>query len=178
MLTALYFFSTKEDVAPLFEVVEKTYQLRYTLMAFSETPDLIWFDSALLIPDLGVAQRGATAREASYLVMSREAKVTVRAIPQKVGPPRYAVDQLKNPDSVVLTPGGLFDDTCLIGGEISTASNSTESRMLMDCFHRIFRKHFKKQKNYFVGSDARRLYDQGRRLTTDVRSPREYDLRF
>ncbi len=178
MHTALYFFGTKGDVTPVIEAVEGTRLLRYTLMAFAETPDLTWFDSALTIPDLGIAQKGATVTEPSYLVMDREAKIMVRAIPQRTGPSRYSIDQLENPDSVVLTPGGLFNNMDLIGGEISTASSSSESRVLMDSFHAVFRKHFKKQRNYFVGPEARRLYDQGRRLTTDVRSPREYDLRF
>ena len=52
-----------------------------------------------------------------------------------------------------------------------------DSEVLLKLFSKELRQRFSKVKSYFVGKEARRLFDEGIRLTASVNTPIEYDLK-
>ena len=111
----------------------------------------------------------------------------VRAVSQRRGGIRYAIDNELNPESVFIWPGGGFDGRAkwpgggfegraVIAGQIGTGMINPISMELMNLFTREIRKQFKRIKSFFVGPEAEQLLDAGYRLTHGVGTARECDL--
>jgi hypothetical protein len=92
----------------------------------------------------------------------------------------YAVDQLKNPDSIVFQPGGLFSPQFLIAGNIGTVYKDAVSVQLYRDFCRALRRGFTTYNRlYSVGPEAVKLARDGTRLITmHVNEDKEYDLKI
>jgi hypothetical protein len=86
------------------------------------------------------------------------------------------VEQLDNPDSVLLIAGGEWKDGTVISGSVTTVSTSEFSKTLMRCVYSVVRKDFTKVRAYWVGPDALKALRNGRRLTIAIQSPPEFDL--
>jgi hypothetical protein len=112
----------------------------------------------------------------SYLVVDKGLKIAVRPIQQRRGGSKYAVDQLTNPDSVVLSTGGTLDADRLLAGQMGTASESEISTELYTLFAKSVHRHFQRIKSYYVGPEAVRLLDEGMRLMPTESGPPSYDL--
>jgi hypothetical protein len=111
--------------------------------------------------------------------MPEDADFQVRRVAQADGGTRYAVDQLHNPTSIVFQPGGAFGDGYLLCGHIGTASNNPDALQLFRDFHRSVTREFRKHRDYFVGSEAFKLAQEGVRLITmHVDEAKEFDLDF
>jgi len=52
-----------------------------------------------------------------------EATPIPRSVPQKRGGVLYAIDQVVNPAPVVVKPGGLFEDSCTIAGQVGLTAH-------------------------------------------------------
>ena len=173
------FFALRDDILPILISVESDIPLKYVLTGnflkdelkarFSE------FTSADQILHLGRATARSSVGCDSFLVCQREAPIILREIAGVDGP-RVCIDQLVNPDTVTFTPAGLLDDHTVLDGRFSTASGSPRSQALMKRFHAAIKKSFTKVQAFYVGPRARKLWEEGARLTSAVQSPREYDL--
>ena len=86
------------------------------------------------------------------------------------------MDQLANPDTVTLTPGGVWTQDIVLYGRVATASDSKASQELMRRFACAIKKQFTKIRAFYVGPKARELLDKGKRLTIAAQSPRDFDL--
>lgn len=177
MSKSLSFYATSSDLKTLLAEIESKRPLRYVVAGSSSTQAARYFDSALQVPDLGVAREGDQSRETFFLVTNANTDVEVQTVPQRRGGILYFIDQERNPRSIVLRPGGLFQNECIIAGQVGTASTDEESEDLLKLFSKAIRKKFVKINSYYVGQEANHLLDSGMRLTTGVRSPVEYDLR-
>lgn len=93
----------------------------------------------------------------SYLLVPDGAVVQPRAIALKSGGIRYVVDQVKNPESVVLTVGGAIGESHLIAGQLGTISDHELSKKAFDGLVREFRQEFKKVKSYYLGVASRTI---------------------
>lgn len=171
-----YFFAMKEDAESVLSAIEAGIALEYTLMGGGSNPDVVSFSSWHDIPNLGVATRGTTVGESSYLVSASGTHVSVREVPQVKGGTRYMIDQLINPRTIELTPGGVFKDTVLIAGRVATCSANEESLNLYRLFASEIRRRFRRIASFWVGPEAERFFDAGHRLTTDIRMPMSHDL--
>jgi hypothetical protein len=173
---AINFFATQRDLASLLATVESKQPLRYvkagTFKSSAPAARLSWPE----IPSLGVVSRGNLNQEVRYLVVGSETDVAVRAVPQPRRAMLYAVDQKANPQSIGFWPGGVFEGLAVLAGEVSTCSDDAFSCELLALFAREIRRQFKRIKSAFVGLEAEQFLDAGYRLTTNVISPREYDL--
>lgn len=114
--------------------------------------------------------------QATYLVFEAGQRLKVRAVPQRAGGVKYAVDQLENPATITLSTGDRPVADRLIAGRIATASADPVSRRLMTLFARELRTRFHRIKSYSVGPEAMRMLDAGARLSSLEKSPPEYDL--
>jgi hypothetical protein len=165
--------------------VEARGPLLYVLCGlFAEATPTI-FGSGSDIPDLGIAVRGKSTSEPTYLVLRAGSTVQVESVPQNRGGVRYAIDQSMNPHSIALAPGGVYvghsaapvSAECVISGQIGTVSDAKESLELYAQFGKSIRKRFKRSHGYWLGPEAMRIWMNGGRLTHDVRASRNYDLR-
>lgn len=112
---------------------------------------------------------------ASYLALESADKVIVRTVLQLNGDKKHAIDQLENPGSIILQVGGMDNDR-LVAGQIGTVRTEQAAKDLYAVFLREIKKQFSKIKSYYVGPEAVRLLDAGRRLSPTSKSPPEYDL--
>jgi hypothetical protein len=102
--------------------------------------------------------------------------VNVRPIKATIGVERYCVDQLSNPDSITFTPAGVWSPDVVLHGRVATVSESPISQALMKRFNSAFRAQFTKVQAFWIGHNARALFDAGKRLTLSAQSPRDFDL--
>ncbi len=112
----------------------------------------------------------------NYLVTPATATVQVREVPQRSGGTRYAVDQLINPDSITLSHGGFFASGVLLSGCAGTASDTAFAKQVYRVFAAAVAKQFTRTRFYYIGAEAKTLFEQGCRLTACADSPPEYDL--
>ena len=170
------FFATNEDLVAVIRPVELTHSLQYVERGLFDQPERGVFRSLVSMPDLGVAKFGDSNHERDFLVLSQGQELKVRQVPQRRGGYKYAVDQLENPGSVTIGPGGRFGDSVLIAGMLGTVHHDKISEDLLKAFASAFKKKFVRVKSYWVGPEARKVLDLGGRLTNCVNAPRDFDL--
>lgn len=166
-------FATSADFACTLRAVEEQVGMLFATIGMFESETIRTFDSSTDVIE-AMGQSGACSL--AFLAVSKESQFVVRAVPQKRGNARYCVDQLSNPRSVVLRPGGLVEKNTILAGQIGTASPDPGSLALFSVFGQAVRKHFSKVKSFWVGPQAMRLLDSGGRLTSSMKAPSEFDL--
>jgi hypothetical protein len=174
-----HFFATAEDLLVVFERVEAKWSLTYTLTGLFSSPASTSVRSGPAIPTL-FAQAPAPGAIAghTYLVTPATETVLVREVPQQAGGTLYAIDQLANPRSVTLTPGGFYPPDAHLSGRVATASDDETSTRLYRAFATAVGKLFRRVNAFYFGPQAEASRLRRIRLTSDVRSPTEYDLAF
>jgi hypothetical protein len=170
----LSFFATADDLSSLLKAVESAQPLQFTMTGMFDTSEVMQRES---IAGLGCATSGDANHEPAYLVSARGVPIEVRPVPQRSGGVKYAVDQIANPMTIAFRPGGVFDDTCLIAGQVGTVSRDPASLTLFRLFVAKVGDQFTRIKTFYVGEYAERLLDKGYRLTANAKSPALYDLR-
>ena len=173
---SIHFFATERDLKAVLAAVESQRRIKYTEAGMFDTAETTTFASGLQIPNLGLAPSGDHNLEPFWLITDGGANVEVKGVPQRRGGIRYGIDPGLNPESVVIWPGGVFKDSCVIAGQIGTAMMNPTSMELLNLFKREIRRQFKRIKSFFVGPEAEQLLDSGYRLTHGVRTAKECDL--
>lgn len=169
-------FGTAEDLIEVLQEVESQRPLKYVRVGLFEGAERPVFSGFSSLPDLGIAQTGDSNFEPTFLVLPLEVPFQVRAVPQRRGGVKYAVDQQENPGSIVIRPGGRYGDVAVIAGMVGSVHDDDETENLLSDFSEALEKHFTRVKSYLVGPGARKLLSSGTRLTKDVNSPKEFDL--
>ena len=172
----ILFFALKDDLLSVLDAVECDGPLKYIRMGQSPKSDYESFAYGAEIPNLGKATADSAINCESFLITERQVPVKVRPIKTTAGTERYCVDQLFNPDSITLTPAGVWSQDVLLYGRVATVSQSAISQALMKRFNSAFRAKFSKVKAFWVGRNARAFLNDGKRLTISVQSPHEFDL--
>lgn len=173
---AYTFFATAKDMSKVLRIVEACHALQYAKCGLFDKPDCPVFDKLSSLPDFGVAHVGDSNLEPTFLVLPKGAKLHVRTVPQRRGGKKYAVDQLANPGTVVIRPGGMYRDSAVIAGMVGTVHHDEKAATLMKAFSSSLKGDFTRVKSYIVGPEARKLHDLGVRLTTSLAAPQEFDL--
>jgi len=173
---SIHFFATKHDLESLFVAVESQRPLKYTQAGMFEAPETITFASGLQLPNLGFTPTGEHTLEPFWLITDANTKVQVEVVPQRHGGTRYGIDPGLNPESVVIWPGGVFEKSCVIAGQVGTAMINPISTELVNLFARQIRRYFKRIKSFYVGPEAEQLFDAGYRLTHGVKTATVSDL--
>ncbi len=169
------FFALEGDLLPVLEAVERDGGLVY--VRTGHNPEgLERFTRGAEIPGLGEADQATGSVCGAFLVVAPGTPVTIRPVKLDAGGTNHLVDQLLNPDSVVITPAGLWRGSVLLPGRVATASRSSSAQLLMRRFRRAFSRHFTKLKAYRMGPLALAMLRSGGRLTHSAQSPPEYDL--
>ena len=174
----LQFFATKNDLLPVLESVEQKMALKYALTEHRPVDRAEIFLSVRDLPNLGVATHESASSCNQFLVVAKEKDIYPRALPAFQGKPRFAFDQLENPETVVLNPGGWWKGDILLYGMVGTASDHPSSLNLMKLYASAIRKQYTKIKGYYVGAEAQDALKAGKRLTIAAQSPPQFNLAF
>jgi hypothetical protein len=195
-----HIFATRNDLLPGARRAERELAIKYVRSdGLREDRDFEEYASLESWKELGQNTTGDHVGGYSLLVVPKRSRIEIRRILRQAGTVasvfdellptasrlllggevRYALDQLKNPQSVSFLPGGIFEKkNVLVCGHIGTASNDPKSVGLYKAFVTAITKGFERIGAYRVGPEAVRLMDEGYRMVTiGVGSPREYDLR-
>jgi hypothetical protein len=173
-----YIFATRSDLEPGLRRIEAKRSLVFMLCgSFESSSRQIW-NSLLEVKGLGLNPQGDHNRGDRFLVLDRAIRIDIRKVLQPKGGVRYFVDQLANPTSIVISPGGLYLDNGLVCGHIGTASDHAGSVVLYKQFTKALKTGFEHIGNYWVGPEAVHLLDgHTRLLTMGFDEPSEYDLK-
>jgi hypothetical protein len=171
----LRFFAVDADLLPVFRDVEARDDFKYLETGhFPKTESLQPLTSGADIPRLSSANCDSGIACDSYLISYKDTVIAPRPIDADV----ISIDQLWNPDTVTLTPGGAWSEAVVLYGRLATASDSERAQKLMKLFGAATRRAFTRVGDYFVGPSAMEWLKSGKRLTIAVQSPPEFDLRL
>jgi hypothetical protein len=173
---SIHFFATKSDLEPVIVAVESQRALIYTQAGMFDAPETNTFASGTQLPNLGFAPSGEHGFEPFWLIVDADKEVQVEVVSQRRGGSRYCIDQRLNPESIVIWTGGVFENSCIVAGQIGTAIFNKTSLELLNLFVRELRGQFERIKAFYVGPEAERLLDAGYRLTHGVGTARTSDL--
>jgi hypothetical protein len=171
------FFATKSDLESLLRTVESEGRLQFVETGLFDSPDVRPIRSLLGVPGLGQLSVGDHNLGTCYLVADQDVSITSRAVPQRRGGMKYAVDQDGNPKTIAFRPSGTFGDNVLIDGQVGTVSDDPSSLALFHLFRNEIRRRFTRVHEFYLGKESGELLDRGWRLTANVRSPTSYDLK-
>lgn len=169
-------FATKKDLLPGLTSIEAVIDIQYILVGRSEVPEPKFYAQAEDIPSLGIAKVGNAEQEASYIVLPREIACRVREVNRPGGVVGWVVDQLSNPDCVVLRPGGTFKKEAVVSGEISSIGATEGATALFRKMVPYIIGDFRRIQSYWVGPEAAKHLKRGRRLVRAIADPEKYDL--
>jgi hypothetical protein len=173
----ILFFALRNDVMSLLERFDSMGAVKYVESGVISTPSCSSFDRGASIPDLGRASNPSAINCQTFLICTSSTEIRLRPLADVDCRIRFAVDQLENPDTVMFSSGGLWNNSILLHGRTSTVSQSKLSQELMRRFQRaLIKVDFQKVKAYYVGPDAMEFLKNGQRLSTSAQSPREFDL--
>jgi hypothetical protein len=167
------FFATQSDLELLLRLAEEGQSLIYVEAGLFVDPERPSFSTGLAIPNLGSSQSGDSVQDPSFIVLTKGSPLTIREVAQRAGGIRYAIDLLKNPTCMEFHPGGVHGDS-LIAGRIATLSEGSFD--LYKRFLGALRRLFRSVNGWRLGPEAASWFNTGRRLTTGIATPSEYDL--
>src|SRR5665213_679603 len=173
----IMFFATTADIISVLSALDIADSLQYTRAGLFNADRPQSYLSYVDIPDFGRTTHPNAVGNPMYLLSSQVVQVKVRDVPQKSGGVLSAIDQLENPDSIVLRPGGWYGNDIILCGMTGTVSHSAESKKLYDLAGKVLRKHFTRQQEFLVGPEAREAWSAGVRLTIGASSPPGFDLK-
>lgn len=173
----LSFFSSKSDLSDLLNGILQSNHFQFVQTGLFDVSTHEKISISTIINETENLKYGDMNFTPNYLVMKEGYEIKIRTVGQRNGGMKYAVDQLENPKSISFRPSGIFSNQCIVSGQIGTATNDEESIMIYKIFNKEIHKQFFKIKSFYVGKNASTLLSEGWRLTTNVKSPQEYDLK-
>jgi hypothetical protein len=173
MSKSTQFFATGGDLHDLLGVIEGEMPLQFVQAGRFDAAQQPLFFKSSDIPDLGVASSESSVSCRRFLVSERGTIIKARELSST---PHFAFDQLVNPKTVTFNPGGLWNNHILLMGIVGTASDDPDALRLMKTFRAAFKKAFTTIRRIHVGTEAKGLLIQGKRLTAAEQSPIEFDL--
>lgn len=170
-------FATKGDWTLVLSSLEQVLQVKYVESGMFSDPNPAVYQSFRELPRFGEAVWGEDGAEQRYLILKQDAPIYSRSVRPNTGETRYAMDHDNNLESVIFSPGGLFQKSrAVISGEVSKLSKLPAAEEIFSTLSKLVKKHFPAIQVYRVGAEARMLGTQGYRLTASISSPVEYDL--
>lgn len=174
------FFCCKDDLLLIIQNIEKSVNLKYAAGGmYLSINDVKLYTTLLDYEDLGTHTSGEH-QNGYFLVVEATSGITLEGCHLVDGNTRYTINQLKNPDSIVFHPGGLYKDKFLVHGQVSTIGTGSKAQTLMKIFQKEIKRQCPKRGGVFYYSEGvEHLYNNGVRLITiSVKSPTEYDLKI
>lgn len=171
----IHFFMTKDDLLLLSKELESKIDVRFYDNLNVGTKNGRCFSTLKDIPNLGNNESGAHHME-SFTVIPMEKEVEIEEVKQRDGTIHYLIHQGNNVDSIEFWPGGFYDASKLICGELATISDSEISKKLYNCFCKEIKKICSKRKGVFLYSQNVEKLSDIRLITININELPMYDL--
>lgn len=172
----ILFFATAIDIEPIVKSIEVSISIKYYEMGLFDSDNDVSYNSIFEISHFGFPKVGDWNRDLRLMAIPREMSLNIRAIPQRIGGTKYAVDPLDNQTSLCFQLGGICKEGVLLGGSCGTAFLNDFSVKVFKDFSTKIKKSFRKIGTFYVGNEAEEKLKIGWRLVTNEKSPKEYDL--
>ena len=170
------FFFTPSEITSVIKEFENRYAVEYHQAGVFQSPTTTIIPSLSLESSLGYLKVGDWNHSPNYLIVAQNTAVCLREISLRKGGYSYAVDQQKNPDTIILKPSGIFKGEILVAGSLSTGSNTACSVSMFQDLAKVIKKRTSRIGAFYVGPEAKEKLRVGWRLVTIASSPKEYDL--
>ncbi len=177
MAKEIYFFLTKEELIKVFQEVEHTYDIKYIRSKEYNSRKLQEFSFIKEIDGLGVNKSGNHQTE-SFLVVEKRYTVVVRSVVQTNGSVSYYLDQMNNENSIVFWPSGIYGNKFFVCGHVGANNNETSSKLFSCVKKKIMKQCDEKVGRYYIGKEAKNLYNIHRFITINISQPEEYDIKL
>jgi hypothetical protein len=176
----IHFFATPTDIKPVLRRFERNAPLKFVEMGTLTTPNRTIYLESAQIPKPGIATHETASLSKGYMVSHRDTKDQTRASVTRNGEKRWNLFAADNEEAVGLGLAGLWKTGTLLPGSIHTVHQNPVSQQLMKWFQAsLSQEGFEKVREWWVGHEAMRLLQAGKRLaTTAEQSPAEYDLQL
>lgn len=174
----ILFFSTREDIESIMKSIEKKHQVKYFEMGLFDLKPDSCIQSVSDIQTFGYSRTGDWNKDLRLIVLQEETTVSIREVVQRTGDVKFAIDTLENQNSVFIQFGGIYQEGILLAGSCGTVFYNDFSKLFYNDFSKELKKEYKKIGSFYVGKEAEKKLEQGWRLVTNVRSPKEYDLKI
>jgi hypothetical protein len=178
MSQSLLFFASESDLRPRIAEIESVIALDYYWTTEAQpSPDFASRESIGQFEGLGRSRTGNRMTDGFFLVVEAGTRIKTRRTRLRRGGTNFGLYQGDNPSSLVFSPGGIYEDKCLVASEIATASNDPTSIQLFRIFRRELTRGFHRIRDFPVGPGALGLLQSGLRLVPlGAKEPAEMDL--
>jgi hypothetical protein len=160
------FFGTETDMQRGIEPIESSRLYNYVRCGRLTNPDIRLFTSLKEVWDECKDQGGSGDSIRNYLLLVRRNTVIVPGRVQNGPKAGYLIDQFSSPKGILLAPGGLTAEGCLILGWVAANSADRDSIELFRYISRTVRKQYTRAGKYWFGPEALRMARSGRRLVS------------
>jgi len=185
---AIYHYASKRDYAQVIDDVRVQLKLKYAVDEWRLEPDYRVYGSPLEAPDFGLGMAPQYAGTKAFLVLPEDAKLPFSYRPQRQVPEKYGFDLALLGDPlnyqwIQFRPSGLHKSEQwgegMNEGWIATNSQHPDSLAIFNAFKKSIKKRFEyfRHSGVYVGPEAVKYFEEGGRLTEDLRRPREWDVK-
>lgn len=175
----IMFFALLEDIKPLLLEIESTIEISYYLAGLQTDLEIATIHGIDELSNIGFVSFGDWNKIDRYLVQKKVETLNRRAVLQKDGATKFAVDQMINPKSIELKVGGVYlaEEKVIIAGRVATISNDMDSNILFKLFASKIKKSFRVIDSFYVGPFAEVRLKTGWRLVVNTKLSRDFDLK-
>jgi hypothetical protein len=173
------FFARQDDLIANALTLEQSHALNFVRAEVLAENSIQVKSSLASFLDVCVCSNPHPAVGPTFLIFELGVTIRTRDLGNYQSKPRYAIDQLINPDTVVLTSGGIYKQTNIVlRGTLGANADSAPSKSLFKILSKSLFRGFTKKKNYWIGPGALSIHQGGGRLATiSAESLPEYDLK-
>jgi len=164
----IFFYGLEIDLRDILKHIEQNFEVKYIKVGLLDyTPDTI--DSFLDTENtIGVSLYKDWNQVDKYMIIPKTEEVEIRNVPQKRGGLKYAIDQMKNPNSIIFYSGGVYNESFIIASKIGTISQTEFSKKIFKSVSSYIKKGFQKEGAFYISDESLKKQKQGVILTTDV----------
>lgn len=173
------FFATSEDMINAFENVKSKNDIKFTRARNYDYNEL--FDVFLHVSD--IPRLGTLSSDShcivNYIVTKRNINLCANEYTDYSGRKMKDLSQKLNPDSIVFSPSGVYEDNkCIIHGQLGTIHDNKESLSLFTTVCHGLKKQFINFHGWFIGPEALSLYGKVRFIIISINEPCDYDFKI
>lgn len=168
----ILYYLQYEDLTNLLSDFSKEFDFILVKTGLFDSPKLDFLDISINNNFLRNIPFGNWSDNDNFLIVPKSKKVFPRKIQRHDGTVKYAIDQLKNPDTLSFLLGGEYKEKVIIAGRIAFLNKGVFSTPAFKFLMMLFLKNVKKYNGWFVSEQLK----QGYRLTTNIRLSEKYDF--
>ncbi|WP_018079020.1 hypothetical protein [Thiobacillus denitrificans] len=182
---SIYHYGTKADYELVIADVAAQFAVKYAVDEWRLEPDHRVYTSPLDAPDFDLFKWGWSPGT-MFIVLPEDAALPFSHMPHRQVPEKYGIIPSSVDENyrwIGFHPSGLHKSEQwgegLLGGWLATNSEHPDSLAIFNAFKKSIKKRFEyfRFSGVYVGPEAVKYFEAGGRLTGDLRSPREGDVK-